>query len=257
MAIKMIMTDLDRTLLRDDKTISPYTLSILETARAQGIGIGIATARPQGYVQNVFPALHFDYAAFHNGAVVTCGNGNTLYFGIDSDVTLSICKRILADFPGRRIVVEMADKRYSNFPAEEIWPDVMYERTAFHSLPEGVAEKILLPDVFDGGAAFKAYLPEGLYLQMTDGSLCLIMNRQAEKLAGIRAICEANGVALSEVAAFGDDLNDAAMLKACGMGVAVANALEAVKASADVVCGSNEEDGVAKWIAAHLLSSPA
>lgn len=43
------------------------------------------------------------------------------------------------------------------------------------------------------------------------------------------------------------------MLRACGTGVAVSNALAEVKEAADVVCLSNEEDGVALWLAEHVL----
>ena len=46
MAIRMIVTDLDRTLLRDDKTISQYTAETLDALRGRGIPFVIATARP-------------------------------------------------------------------------------------------------------------------------------------------------------------------------------------------------------------------
>ena len=42
------------------------------------------------------------------------------------------------------------------------------------------------------------------------------------------------------------------MLRNCGVGVAVANAIDEAKAAADAVCGSNDEDGVARWLEAHL-----
>ena len=59
------------------------------------------------------------------------------------------------------------------------------------------------------------------------------------------------GVPMAEAAAFGDDLADVGMLQACGFGIAVANALPEVKAAADFVTASNDEDGVAKWLAEH------
>ena len=57
---------------------------------------------------------------------------------------------------------------------------------------------------------------------------------------------------MPEVVAFGDDLNDVDMLRGCGTGVAMANALDEVKLAADEVCGGNDEDGVAKWIEANM-----
>lgn len=53
---------------------------------------------------------------------------------------------------------------------------------------------------------------------------------------------------------FGDDYNDREMLGECGVGIAVSNGNQVVKAIADDICESNEEDGVAKWIYHNLLA---
>ncbi|MBQ7433328.1 MAG: HAD hydrolase family protein [Lachnospiraceae bacterium] len=58
---------------------------------------------------------------------------------------------------------------------------------------------------------------------------------------------------MEEIVAFGDDYNDIEMLRACGTGVAVGNALAEVKQAADEVCLTNEEDGVALWLTEHVL----
>ena len=50
-----------------------------------------------------------------------------------------------------------------------------------------------------------------------------------------------------KTAAFGDDFNDIGMLKFCGIGVAMGNAIAEVKSIADDVCLTNDEDGLAKW----------
>ena len=101
---------------------------------------------------------------------------------------------------------------------------------------------------------YAKYIPEDLYMQMSEGALLMVMNRQATKLNGIRLLAERYGVGLGEIAAFGDDVNDIEMLTACGVGVAVGNALPEVKAAADEVCGSNEEEGVARWIWGNVLT---
>ena len=56
-------------------------------------------------------------------------------------------------------------------------------------------------------------------------------------------------VALEDVAAFGDNAPDIGMLKLCGTGVAIGNALDAIKKAADIVIGSNDEDEIAKYLA--------
>lgn len=74
------------------------------------------------------------------------------------------------------------------------------------------------------------------------------------KASGLMSVCELLGIDMSQVVALGDSLNDAAMIKAAGLGVAMGNAQEEVKRIADVVVLTNEEDGVAQVIREHVLT---
>ena len=80
----------------------------------------------------------------------------------------------------------------------------------------------------------------------TDG-VGMIMHRAARKEEGIRCAAKALGIDMSEIAAFGDDYNDIGMLRGCGVGVAVENALPEVIAAADAVCAGSDADGLARW----------
>ncbi|MDE7295402.1 MAG: HAD hydrolase family protein, partial [Oscillospiraceae bacterium] len=60
--------------------------------------------------------------------------------------------------------------------------------------------------------------------------------------------CAAAKISPEEVTAFGDDLADIPMLRACGLGVAMGNAVKEVKQAADFVIGSNDEEGIAKYL---------
>ena len=73
------------------------------------------------------------------------------------------------------------------------------------------------------------------------------------KAAGLMEVCRLVGCSLAETVAVGDSLNDLAAIRAAGLGVALGNAQEAVKAAADAVTGTNEEDGVAQVIRDYLL----
>ena len=68
-------------------------------------------------------------------------------------------------------------------------------------------------------------------------------------------VCEAGGISLEDTVAFGDDLNDIEMLKLCGKGIAVANAVPQVLEAADGITLSNDEDGPAVWLADHCLDN--
>lgn len=58
---------------------------------------------------------------------------------------------------------------------------------------------------------------------------------------------------MEDITAFGDDRNDLDMMEIAGTAVAVANAIDEVKAIADYVTACNDEDGVAKYIETHIL----
>ena len=61
---------------------------------------------------------------------------------------------------------------------------------------------------------------------------------------------------LSDVIAFGDDINDYDMLKAAGTGVAMGNATNDLKEVADYVTETNDNEGIPKWIDKYLLTEP-
>lgn len=73
------------------------------------------------------------------------------------------------------------------------------------------------------------------------------------KAEAMAEVCRLIGCSMSEAVAVGDSLNDLAAIKAAGLGVAMGNAQEAVKAEADAVTGSNLEDGVAQVIQHYVL----
>ena len=248
MKYKMIVTDLDGTLLRNDKTISDFTGDTIASLRANGVKFVIATARPVRSVKDFLPFLDFDAGIYHNGAVI-CENGAVIAeCGIEEP--LCIVHRIMADNPGIHISVEANDVLYANFDVSSIWGKAEFVYTKdFAELKERVADKIIVEAFsLEEMKRFEKYLPENLYLQLSENRIAMIMNKRAAKSNAISVLAEKMGICMEEVVAFGDDYNDMDMLELCGKGVAVGNALEAVKDVADEVCGTNEEDGLANWI---------
>ncbi|OPA80008.1 phosphoglycolate phosphatase [Paenibacillus selenitireducens] len=73
------------------------------------------------------------------------------------------------------------------------------------------------------------------------------------KASGLKDVCEILGIGMHEVVAVGDSINDLAAIQTVGLGVAMGNAQEIVKESADLIVGSNEEHGVAQVIRDYLL----
>lgn len=73
------------------------------------------------------------------------------------------------------------------------------------------------------------------------------------KETGVLRVCEHLGITMDQVMAIGDNLNDARLIRAAGLGVAMGNADDELKLVADVVTDTNEEHGVAKAIQRYLF----
>jgi hydroxymethylpyrimidine pyrophosphatase-like HAD family hydrolase len=99
----------------------------------------------------------------------------------------------------------------------------------------------------------KAHAPPGFNLFISRDDLTFLFHKDAVKSKAVAALAERWGVDRAEIAAFGDDSVDTELLRYCGIGVAMGNALDEVKSAADFICDTNENDGVAKWLEENVL----
>ena len=254
MPVKMIVTDLDGTLLRSDKTVSAYTERVFGECRKKGIKVIFATARPIRTVKMMNLNIQADAVAYHNGAVIDMTGAICLRSGIQPEMTRHLLLAAIALFPGMRISVEIDDVLYANFDAASVWAGIASVFSDFTDLPENPADKIIF-DTADRAevSEIRKLLPENLYGDISDNQLLMVMHVDARKVCAVREAAAYFRIPLAEVAAFGDDHNDVEMLRACGYGTAVANAIAEAKAAAGYVCDSNDNDGVAKWLELHVL----
>lgn len=152
------------------------------------------------------------------------------------------------------MAVEIEDILYANFNVSALWSHTQAEQTDFTNLPDKSADKIIIClSSIEDIKRYEKYLTDDLYIELNDGRLGLIMHKSATKQSAIKIIADRMGLGFNDIVAFGDDYNDIGMLRECGTGVAVINALDEVKAAADCVCDSNDNDGVAKWIGENIL----
>lgn len=248
--IKMIVTDLDGTLLRDDKSVSEHTLDILRRCREAGIKIVYATGRG-GSAERVAPAGLFDGKITQNGAIAVADGYNHQLL-IPCEIARPLL--IACDLHGIKISSDIQGMHYSNFDTSEVWPNVTnFEIVDFtqHMLDAETLGAVI--NHSDDAEFIEEHIPDELYLKVTNDGLGQVMHKDATKSKAIAALARHWGIDMPEITAFGDDLNDIDMLQACGIGVAMANALPEVKVSAQYLTASNEDDGVANWLAEHIL----
>jgi Cof subfamily protein (haloacid dehalogenase superfamily) len=250
----MIVTDLDGTLLRRDKTVSEYTVSTFRRLQNAGIKVVFATARPARAVGKLLNIeIHSDACVYHNGAVVKIGENIVREIGIPCNTANKILKAA-SHINGTRIAAEINDALYANFDASTIWPGIAFTKSDFSELPELPADKLLFmtTDVSEI-SKMEELFDESLYSEISENEVLMVMNKDARKRNAVRYLAEHYNISMRDVAAFGDDYNDIEMLRECGIGVAVENAIPEAKAAADFICGDCDGDGVAKWLEEHII----
>ncbi|HEX2944371.1 MAG TPA: HAD family hydrolase [Clostridia bacterium] len=264
--IRMLAVDLDETLLRSDKTISAYTQEVLNKACAEGIRIVFATARPYRVVGQYLKQVQCAAVICHNGAVTFADGQKTgKCYGIPIVEAAGILRILQERHPEKRLSVEINDRIYANFDVTAVWGKTKEDievlkastvRTDFHDLPDMDADKVLVEICSDKEhEEVKSLLPPDLYTLLSDnGKLCVIMNKKATKFNAIRCMAEQWGIPVSDIAAFGDDYNDIEMIRQCGIGVAMGNAVDEALAAADAVTDTNNNDGVAGFIVKEILA---
>lgn len=248
--MKAIITDLDRTLLHTDKSVSEYTCTVLRDCRERGIFLMAATARPERAITEYQERIGFDMVTTLNGARIVLP-GKVVENGIAPRSAEAILKKVIA-IPDVTLSLETGEGIFSNVSIPE-WNAVVFE--GFPALPtESTIYKILLSR--EGGTLWqevdKALTPDA-YWTAAEGKLIQIMSTEATKWNGVRTMLRAVGIDSQEAVYFGDDNDDIESIENCGLGVAVSNAIEKVINAADCVTESNERDGVARYIERNLL----
>ena len=251
----MIVTDLDNTLLRSDKLISAHTIDILKKCQSRGITIAYATARSFQASSRFLELFQPDVFIGYGGALVQAERKIIHRIDIPAETSFQIIKDCLAAPEITSILAinesvaltnninELASKDSSHYHFADLSKDHhnRYLKISLNASSQTVVEKIA------------ARYPICDVLRYTGENLYSIANRDAIKWNAVKAAAEYYNFSTAELVAFGDDKNDLGMLANCGAGVAVENAIDEVKAAADHICGSNDNDGVAEWLEKYIL----
>ncbi|MBO5461514.1 MAG: HAD family phosphatase [Ruminococcus sp.] len=266
--IKMIGLDLDGTLLTSEKKLTAYTKSIIKRALDEGIVVLVATGRPYtGIPQELRDISKMRYALTSNGArILDTWTGEVL---IEQLFPLESAKKALAIFYKYDTLQEVyfdgqgyVDKdlydqveRFHHNPF--MWEYFRESRKPVPSMEELIAEKdcdmdkvqALFADVSQKQAAWDELAQHKEFELVNSLGYNIEINAAGvNKGTGLVRLGEMLGIRREEIMACGDSDNDITMLSEVGFGVAMANAHDEVKAAADYITESNDNDGVAKAI---------
>lgn len=249
---RLLLFDLDGTLLCSDKTISKRTMTALRKCREKGMLIGVSTSRGR---QNALPfiaELKPDVLITSGGALVQYKEQSLYraeFTGEETKALIATARRICgADC---EITVDTIDRHYWNYKIDpkkqdESWGDSVY--TDFEDF-EQCALKICVEIPDDEHAKrLREHLTDCDCARFSDGFWYKFTKKSVTKERAIAEVCDFLGIRKEDVAAFGDDHADIGMLLFCGQGIAMGNAIPEVKEKADLVIGSNDEDGIADYL---------
>jgi hypothetical protein len=215
---RLIAFDYDGT-LAEDGVILPATLEALGDAKRAGFLLGLVTGRPHDELVTLCPDLGlFDLVVDENGSV--------LHFPATGEV------EDLGRAPPPEFAAELA-RRSVRFSLGRVV--VRTWRPHLKAAQEAIRALDLALDVIPNKYAV------------------MIVPRGTDKGTGLEAGLRRLGVAPAETMAVGDDENDRAVFRVAGMSVAVANAVDGLKAEADRVMGAPSGAGIVELVREHLL----
>ncbi len=265
---QVMACDLDGTLLRNDKSVSKETIDELKRITDEGVIFLPSTGR----THRELPAALRDLPFIH---YALCCNGGSVYDylhdryiyedAIPHETALRVLEH-LKTLPvyetvvvnGRRFARGSDDGQVCDYIRNVAVQDILFNFTGAADVKQAFAQtgmnaqKLLL---YPGEGADKDSImadlrntfPE-LEISSSGPKYIEVNIKGVDKGKALKRFCELTDIPIGESIAFGDAENDISMLKAAGKAVVTANGTEEAKRHADIVCPSNEEDGVAKMI---------
>lgn len=270
MKYKLLVLDVDGTLLNDAKEITKRTLSALLKIQQMGVRVVLASGRPSYGLMKVAKTLELgNYGGFilsYNGCqIINAQNGEILFERrINPEMLPYLEKKArkngfaLFTYHDNLILTNNSDDEHVLDEAE-LNDLVVIEEEEFSTAIDFAPCKCML--VSDDEAAlvaleehWKKRLSGVLDVFRSEPFFLEVVPCSVDKANTLGALLEHLGVKREEVMAIGDGTCDVAMLQLAGMGVAMGQAPDSVKACADYITASNEEDGVAVAVEKMILA---
>ncbi|MBM7579050.1 Cof-type HAD-IIB family hydrolase [Jeotgalibacillus terrae] len=242
--IQLIALDMDGTLLRNDHSVSDKNREAIKAAQEQGKAVMVSTGRPLLYAEKIVDSLKLStYLITVNGGEIWSPDR-------------ALIERTMIDSSHVEFMLDMALKHDTHYWSSTV-EGVFNRNTTF---PQNIHDFQWLKfgfDIKDDHVRELIWkeLSKREELEVTNSSLTNIEVNAAgiNKAAAIRKVCKKLNISMDEVMAVGDSLNDLAMIKESGIGIAMENAQPKVKEAADWVTHSNENHGVAEAIRRFVL----
>lgn len=267
---RIMAIDLDDTLLREDLTISPYTVQTLQKATAAGIYVTLCSGRTDNAILPFVRQL--EIAGLEQGRFIIAQNGAVIY---DLHLRREILYRTVepeilleanAIASGLGLFPEVYNPTTIFTAQDNKWTQIDVGLTGLHMevVPDFPAllrqghPKMVIPGEPEVLLCLQDELRERI------GSRCVIfiskpyfleiMPYNCGKGEALQWLCSRLTIPLEAAMAFGDSMNDESMIRLAGMSVAMVNGLDSIKDMARYVTElSNNQDGLARFVEKYVL----
>lgn len=270
MKYKLLVLDVDGTLVNNEREISKRTLATLLKVQQMGVRIVLASGRPTYGLMSLAKALELgNYGGFiisYNGCqIINANNGEILFERrINPEMLPYLEKKAhknsfdIFTYHDDTIITDSPENEYIRNEAQLNNLDIIVEDEFSTAIDFAPCKCVLVGDDeqslisleehwkkrLDG--ALDAFRSEPYFLEVVPSGV--------NKANTLGVLLEHLGVTREEIIAIGDGVCDVTMLQLAGMGIAMGHSQDSVKICADYVTASNEEDGVAQAVEKLILA---
>lgn len=261
MKFKLLVLDVDGTLLNSNREISNRTVATLRKVQQMGIKVALSSGRPASGIKNLVEALDLKtydgYLIVHNGSQVVSARTGEIVFErrIDSSMIPYLEKKsaklglTMAYYEGEEVVSTDITNPHIIDEAQMNGMRLRQEKSLSESMKEWPHEVILVHDDEQVILGLEDHMQRHLNGVMdtihSNPYYLEVVGYQVGKSYAMSALVQKLGIEMEYVLAIGDGVADINMLQMAGVGVAMGNASEAVRRCADFTTLTNDQDGAA------------
>ncbi len=268
MKYKMLVMDMDDTLLRHDLSISQKNIESIKKAQDLGVKVILASGRPDCAMNYYASKLDIDknesYIISYNGAIISESKTKKIIFkkflkSEHAKLLYKISKRnnvFIHTYEEKKIVTPQ-NNEYTEIESQITGMDVVEQEKKFENFLENDVVKILMLEkpekLSELEENLKPHLTNDLTMFTSKPYFLEFMNKDVDKGKAVERLAEQLNIKREEVICMGDSYNDLSMIKYAGLGVAMGNAPDDIKNQSDYIAPTNMDDGVAYVIEKFIL----
>lgn len=267
---KVLVLDIDGTLTNSNKEITPETKRGIIEVLKRGHKVILASGRPTSGMRKYAKELELEkyggyLLSFNGGRIINCKSGEIIFQKSLPRTTIPGLFRYarandlgIVTYLGNQIILGTRPDQYielesriNDMPIKKVDNFINYidfdVNKCLLTAPPEIAENYEqeLQDLY--GNILSIYRSEPFFIE--------VMPRNVDKAASLEFMLSSVGLTKENAICCGDGFNDLTMIKYAGLGVAMGNAQEKVKAAADFITKSNDENGLVTVINKFILAS--